>query len=345
MPNNPSENIRKKTLFERADLCGQALESPQTESKWALFKAVFFNKFGTMVGLNLLTALFALPGAAVIVLFYVNSTVATSLLPYSANFGIGYPVTVNVDAMGTLTAFGYTLYEFLLLIPCIALLAVGVSGNLFVMNKLVGGEQAKMFKDFFRGIKKSGLSAFFIGLVFGCIVASVALSLGYFDAYGLHVGYKAATVTVTIAALVFATLFVPFFMTQGACFKLKAGVRLKNSAAMLFGAFLPSLAMTAIAVAPLFTAFIPGFTMFYVMIFALLGISYTTLVFTLHCRQCFSICAAIAESAERSKPKSEEANIKERIKESDGADTAVKKKQPPAQYKNPKKKKREESDR
>ena len=57
-----------------------------------------------MVFLNLLTVLFALPAAAVMVLFYLNTAVAASFIPYSGNLGIGYPIVTDAITQGVLTA-------------------------------------------------------------------------------------------------------------------------------------------------------------------------------------------------------------------------------------------------
>ena len=109
-------------------------------SKWAQFKNLFFGRFGTIVALNLLTCLFALPAVAVLVLFYMNKTIGNGFIPYSSNFGIGYPVITDAARLGEVMTFTYNLYEFALLVPCLAVFALGVAGNLYVMRKLIWEE-------------------------------------------------------------------------------------------------------------------------------------------------------------------------------------------------------------
>ena len=315
-------------------LTPEALTERMSVSKWELFKSLFFNKFGTMVLLNLLTALFAIPAAVVIVLFYLNTTIALGLVPYSANIGIGYPVTVGADAVGAMTAYGYSMIRFLLLVPCIAFFAVGVSGNMYVMRKLVWGEPTRMFKDFFRGIGKCGLPALFMGFVYGLVVLMTAFSLMYFDAYGLHVAYKAVSVTISILVLVFFTIFAAFFMTQSAAFKMRFSKLLRNSALFVFGNHIQAVVFIAIAVAPVFLVFIPGMTMLYVMLFALLIISYVSLVCTLYCQNCYKyyLYGKMTDKSVQYVKRDESSD--------EHRDAPVKKRTQAPQYKNPKKGKR-----
>ncbi len=136
-------------------------------TKWALFKFLFFRRVGTMVLLNILTLLFALPAILVIFLFYMNKAVAAGFIPYSSNIGIGYPVVVDAISQGAMTDFNYTLMQYLILIPCIAFFALGVSGSLYVIRKLIWEEPTRTVRDFFRGIKKCWLHSLFMGTVFG----------------------------------------------------------------------------------------------------------------------------------------------------------------------------------
>ena len=81
------KGIVHKMMFgneDKPDLSAEQLNM----SKWAMFKFLFFSRFGTMVLLNLLTLLFALPAAAVMLLFYMNSAVASILIPFSSNIGL-----------------------------------------------------------------------------------------------------------------------------------------------------------------------------------------------------------------------------------------------------------------
>lgn len=302
-------------------------------SKWAMFKSLFFGRFGTMVLLNLLTVLFALPAAAVIVLFYLNTTIAGGFIPYSSNIGIGYPVVVDAVQLGNLTAFYYQMYEYLVLVPCIAVFALGVAGNLYVMRKLIWREPTRTVKDFFIGIKKCWLQSILIGFAFGLTVLFVVFSLGYYDAVYHSVSLKALTVTLSMILLVFMIIFTSFFMTQNAAFKMRLPVLLRNSALFVVGALLQSIIFIGIGLLPVYLMFIPGITVMLVLIYVFLGFSYSTLVISLFCHFCYE---KFLYDKITDKPST--AYVKRENDLAEGADKP-KKKQPVA-YKNPKKRKR-----
>lgn len=302
-------------------------------SKWTMFKQLFFGRFGTMVLLNFLTLFFALPAVAVILLFYLNSSVAAGYLPYSSNIGIGYPVVTNAVQLGLLNDFSYGIYEYLILVPCIAIFALGVAGNLYVIRKLIWNEPTRTIKDFFRGIKKCWLSSLIMGFMFGLALLLVRFSLGYFDAFELSVAYKALTITVAIILLVFMIMFTSFFMTQNAAFKMRPTVLIRNSVLFVFGAFLQSIIFIGIGLIPVYLVFIPGITILLIIIYVFLGISFSTLVISLFCHYCYE---KFLYDKITDKPS---AVYTKRENDLQSEPEKAKKKQPVA-YKNPKKRKK-----
>ncbi|MDE5562238.1 MAG: hypothetical protein K2J01_01675 [Clostridiales bacterium] len=326
------KGIVHKMMFgneDRPDITPEQLNM----SKWAMFKNIFFGRFGTTVLLNLLTLLFALPAIAIMLLFYLNSSVAAGFIPYSSNLGIGYPVVSNAVTLGVISDFTYSITEYLILIPCIGVFALGVAGNLYVVRKLIWQEPTSTIKDFFRGIKKCWLGAVFIGLLFGLVLLLVVFSFGYFDAFHMPVAYKAVMITISIILLVFTIIFASFFMTQNAAFKMRPTVLIRNSALFVFGAFLQSVIFIGIGLAPVYLMFIPGITMFLVLIYVFIGFSFSTIVISLFCHFCYEkfLYDKVSDkpAAVYSKRERDELSEPERAK----------KKQPTA-YKNPKKRRK-----
>lgn len=328
---------KKKTFVQRMmfgnedkpDLTPEQLNM----SKWAMFKFIFFGRFGTMVLLNLLMLLFALPGIAVMLLFYLNSSVAAGFIPYSSNIGIGYPVVADAVHQGIVVSFYYNITEYLILVPCIAFFALGVAGSLYVIRKLIWNEQVSTFKDFFRGIKKCWLPSLIMGFVFGLAVLLVVFTDGYFDAYELSVAYKAVTLTLSIILLVLTIIFTSFFMTQNAAFKMSATVLIRNSALFVFGAFIQSIIFIGIGLIPAYLMFIPGITFLLTLIYVFVGFSFSAVVISLFCHYCYEkfLYDKISDKPSTLYTK----------RESDIAEAAEKaKKKQPATYKNPKKRKK-----
>lgn len=305
-------------------------------SKWAMFKYLFFHRFGTMVFLNLLTVLFALPAAAVFVLFYLNKAVSASFIPYSGNIGFGYPVITDAITQGVLTNFSYELMEYLILVPCIAVFALGVAGNLYVMRKLIWEEPTRTFKDFFRGIKKCWLPALVMGFAFGLTILLVQFSLGYFDAYHVSTGLKALSVTLSMILLVFMILFAAFFMTQTAAFKMRPMVLIRNSLLFVIGTNIQAILVIGLALAPVYLMFIPGITVILVMLYVFLGFSFSTLGISLYCHYCYE--KFLYDKIEN-KPATVYAKRPSDF-DDENSSAPAKKKQQPVAYKNPKKRKK-----
>ena len=303
-------------------------------SKWGMFKELFFHRFGTMVALNILVVLFAVPAVAVIVIVYMNNALSGAMIPYSSNLGFGYPVVTDAIAQGEMTEFMYRLFEFILLIPGIMILSLGLSGNMYVIRKLIWGEPTSTIKDFFRGIKKSWLGALVIGLVDGLTALLFAFSLGYFDVYGLPVTYKVISVILSSALAVFMSLFTAFFMTQNVAFKMKPGVLIRNSVLFIAGTNIQAIFFVAVAVAPAFLALIPGIIPFFSILYFFIAFSFTTLVislFTHHCYEKFLYSKVDGAPTVYSKRKTDIEELREENQ---------KKKTSPMPYKNPKKRKK-----
>lgn len=309
-------------------------------SKWGMFKELFFHRFGTMVALNLLTCIFALPAVAVIFLFYMNIRVNSGLIPYSGNIGIGYPVVTDAMTRGQFAEFTYNLMQYALLVPCISVFGLGVSGNLYVMRKLIWGEPTSTFKDFFRGIKKCWLCALLTGLAVGFSIMLFTFSLGYFDVYGLSVAYKVLSIIFSSILLVFVSLMAAFILTQNAAFKMRATVLIRNSALFVFGTHILSIFFVGIAVAPAFLAFIPGITMLLSMLYLFIGFSFTTLVISLYCHYCYERFLYDKIENRPSAAYSKRPSDIEEQREKDQPNNQPNKPKKPAQYKNPKKRKK-----
>lgn len=328
------QNIVQRMMFgseNKPDLTPERMQM----SKWAMFKYLFFHRFGTMVALNLLACLFAVPGILVFVLFYMNISINNGLIPYSSNLAVGYPVVTDAVAMGVTATFNYRLLEAAIMVPCIAVFALGIVGNMYVMRKLMWEQPTRTFKDFFIGIKKCWLSALLVGFAFGLTVLFLVFSLGYFDAYNPSIALKVLSITLSVLLMVFMTLFASFVLTQSAAFKMRPMVLIRNSVLFIIGTHVLSLVMIGVAVAPVFLAFIPNITMIFSMLYAFIGVSFSTLVISLYCHYCY-------ERFLYDKIDSSSTVCTKRVNDihDDDEKPTEKKRQAPAPYKNPKKRKK-----
>ncbi len=334
-----TEKKKKKSLVQRMmfgndnkpDLTPEQMQM----SAWGMFKYLFFRRFGTMVALNLLTLLFALPAIAVILLTFMNVTISNSMIGYSSNLFVGYPVVIDAVQQGRVLAFNYEIFQYALLVPCIAVFALGVGGNLYVMRKLIWEEPTRTFKDFFRGIKKCWLSSLFIGIAFGLTLLLFMFTIGYFETYEFSVALRVICTILACIMLVFMTLFTAFFITQNAAFKMRPMVLIKNSILFVLGTNIQSILFVGIAIAPALLALIPGITMLLTILYVFLGFSFTALVLTVYCHSCYKkflynkVDGAPTPFVKRGSDIDEES-----------ASQQTGKKKSPVPYKNPKKRKK-----
>lgn len=327
------KGIVKRLMFGNEDKPDVTPEQLKL-SKWEAFKFLLFGRFGTMVTLNLLTLVFALPMIVFMLMFYLNKIVAAGYIPYSSNIGIGYPVVTNAEQLGVLVDFTYTLTEYSILVPCIAILAVGMSGSLYVIRKLIWDQPVRVVKDFFIGIAKSWTQSFFVGLAFGMALLFAVFSLGYFDAYGHPVTLKAVSVTLAMILLVFMIIFTSFFMTQNAAFKMRVSVLIRNSVLFVFGAFLQSMIFIGIALIPVYFMFLPDMTMLLTIVYVFIGFSYTELVVTLFCHTCYE--KFLYDKVTGAPPTA----YGKREHDAEEYDAKANKKKAQTNYKNPKKRKK-----
>ena len=150
-------------------------------TRFQLFKDVFFNRIGALVKINLLVLLFCLPAIAWVVLMQFIKQADGSLLPYSGNVGIGYPIVNDVVTLGQQRAFQFDLQTYLILIPCIMIASIGLSGAFYVIRRLSWGEGISVASHFFQGIKMNFLPFLWSSLFAGVSLFLVLANIGIYN--------------------------------------------------------------------------------------------------------------------------------------------------------------------
>lgn len=255
-------------------------------TRFQLFKDVFFNRFGALFRINLLVLLFCLPAIAWMVIMYMIKQADGSLLPYSANIGAGMGIPVaDVSALGRQRAFQFDMQTYLVLIPCIMVAGIGLSGAFYVMRRLVWGEGTSVGSHFFHGIKANFLpflwSSLFAGVSLFLVMANVGI---YNNITDIHIAWRVVGIAVSVIQFVLLLSMFIFLTTQAVTYKLKTWALIKNS--FLFAiALLPTniLMLILSAIPVVLVMILPGFlSMFGLLIFALFGFAYIILVWTVY---------------------------------------------------------------
>ncbi len=255
-------------------------------TRFQLFKDVFFNRFGAIVKINLLTLLFCLPAIAWFVIMQMVKTGDSVFLPYSGNIGVGtgLPVT-NVVAMGQQRQFQLNIQMYLIMIPCIMVAGIGLSGAFYVMRRLVWGEGTSVAGHFFRGIKMNFApflwSSLFAGISLFLVMANIGI---YNNMTEIHLAWRIIGIAVSFLQFILILSMLIFMTTQAVTYKLKVWPLVKNS--FLFAiSLLPTniiiLLLSSIPV--LLLILLPSFlSVFAFLIFALMGFSFIMLVWTVY---------------------------------------------------------------
>lgn len=255
-------------------------------TRFQLFKDVFFNRLGAIVKINLLVLLFCLLAIAWVLIMNMIKTADGSLLPYSGNIGAGtgLPVT-DVIALGQQRAFQFDMQMYLVLIPCIMIASIGLSGAFYVMRRLVWGEGTSVASHFFRGIKMNFLpflwSSLFAGLSLFLVMANIGI---YNNMDEIHIAWRIVGIAVSVIQFLLLLSMLIFLTTQAVTYKLKTFALIKNSFLFAIALLPTNLIMLILSAIPVIIMMIlPSFLfVFGLLIFALLGFAYIILVWTVY---------------------------------------------------------------
>lgn len=255
-------------------------------TRFQLFKDVFFNRFGALVKINLLLLLFCLPAIAWIVIMNMIKQADGSLLPYSGNIGAGtgIPVT-DVLMLGQHRAFQFDIQTYLILIPCLVVASIGLSGAFYVMRRLVWGEGTTVGGHFFHGIKANFFPFLWASLFAGISLFLVMANIGiYNNLEDIHIAWRIAGIAVSVIQFVLILSMLIFMTTQAVTYKLKTWALIKNSFLFAIALLPTNLIMLLLSAIPVILLLIlPGFlSVLALLIFALFGFSYIILIWTVY---------------------------------------------------------------
>jgi membrane protein len=252
-------------------------------SRWAVFKDVFFNRLGAMVKISLLTLLFMLPALAWIIFMNMVLKVDAAIVPYSGNLGIGYPVVTDAAFLGQYRTFMFSMQTYLVLIPLIMLAGVGFAGAFHVMKLLAWGEGIAVAGTFFKGIKKNWANYLWIFLFAGVSFFVFIFSLSaYSYLTGVNTAVKVIAVTLAVLQFVLMLCMLIYLCTQTVTYKLKFTGLVKNSLLFAVALFPQNLFFIVLSFLPIvLIMLIPlQISIFFWMIFMLLGVAYIVLIWT-----------------------------------------------------------------
>lgn len=253
-------------------------------SRWALFKDTFFNRFGAMAKISLLSLIFFIPLIAMFVIMYIKSTVIQNTVPYSGNIGIGYPIVSDAAVMGEMWRFANNLYTLLYMVPCAIIAFIGLAGAFHVMKLLAWGEGVSVASNFFIGIKKNILQFLVIAVFLSISIFLFAFNITSFDSNTMPLWLRIMTLVASIILFIMVMCMMIFLPTQAVTYNLKIRHLFKNSFLFAIALLPTNIFFLIVAALPfIIAAILPlQFSVFVWLILAFMGIAYVVLVLTVY---------------------------------------------------------------
>lgn len=280
---------KKKSFIERLamgkDNLPDYLPSQLPGSRWAVFKDVFFNRFGDMVKISLLSLLFMLPAVAWVILVGMFKSADGLMIPYSSNIGIGYPVVTGALQIGQYRAFMRDLTLFGILVPLIMVASIGFSGAFYALKNLAWGEGEGVAGQFFHGIKQCWKHYLAIGFFVGTSVCVMLLCISAFNNVpNLNPFIRWFGLIFSIFQCVMVLTMAIFLCTQEVTYNLALPHLFKNS--FLFAITLVPFNVFFLALSSLPIVLIvvldQQISAFLIAIFAFIGPAYIFLIWTVY---------------------------------------------------------------
>ncbi|HEY8444089.1 MAG TPA: hypothetical protein VIL24_04765 [Clostridia bacterium] len=258
-------------------------------NRWEVFKDVLFNRFGTLVKINLLMIIFALPAVVWYYLTLNARSVAGMYINYTVNFGFGYPFVKDVPYVGQLYNLQQQLWSNLVMVPLMMIASIGMAGGFHAIKMLVWGEGVAVVNTFFKGIKSNIVPFLWSTLILGLAFTMVQYNI---SAYGLYSGPQFLSVMSLVASIIFFVILVfmtVFIYTQAATYKISLWGLIKNSFLFAIGLLFHNIFFVGITALPLILFLLggPEISLIILLFYALVGVSMTILIWTLYSHYVF----------------------------------------------------------
>ena len=186
-------------------------------NRFNLFWDLYANRLSLIIGVGVLCLLFLLPSFAV--------TIVSNLKVYKINLELNSGYTTASQAASNI--FSTVNTANLVLIPCLAVLGVGIAGLCGVIRRLTWQDGILFWHDFWQSIKENGGIFACTGAICGGLnwATQYCLKLQYFDNGTLA---QVSLVIAIIATVLFATIS-PILLCQSLVYKLPYLAKLKNA--------------------------------------------------------------------------------------------------------------------
>ncbi|MCL2375008.1 MAG: hypothetical protein FWC82_00560 [Firmicutes bacterium] len=243
---------------------GQARQPFNMEgSRVRVFMDALFGRLGMISKINLFGMIFAFPAFVAVAIFQLFKATFQRIVPASALIGFGAP---GFDVVGTQRAmaeflFGFDFWTYTSIAIALPIIAIGLSGIFYCMRFVARGEQIKIAKTFFFGIKKCWLPFVLVSPILGGLIFILGNGISGFDFIleghnALHIFLLVLISLVSVIAVMMAIFFFP----QSVTYRQKVSQRLKYSIICALKFFPRNIFILIFTALPfvIFAAFLPS---------------------------------------------------------------------------------------
>ncbi len=202
-------------------------------NRWELFWDIFKGRFGKLVIINLLTAIFFIP--FLLMLFTRHGMIINygTYYPFGQGFGVGYLAAPSIAGFGENIIFNVNIVSLLALPITFAIAGIGLSGGLYVIRNMVWTEGVFVSNDFWRGIKQNYKNVFKILFSYSLILYLMVLSISVSE---MSIASNLDNNWMYVLTKIFAYMVIGFYtimclhmLTMSVTYELKFSQLLKNS--------------------------------------------------------------------------------------------------------------------
>lgn len=227
-------------MAKRKGLMSRLIEGPERSenyarstlpsNRWQLGWDIFKTNFTKILLLNLILLLFAVPIIAIILLRSLQVASMADTVPFASFFT--YPYVGSLSGYIESIQIQADLHSTVFLPLAAIILAVGLSGVLYILRNMVWTEGVFVGSDFWRGVKNN-----FLVITGTLVLYSVLLVLGIFSldfsqyliAMGNSVVLMTITKVVTYITLGFLTIMMMHMLTMAVTYQLSFFKLIRNA--------------------------------------------------------------------------------------------------------------------
>ena len=256
-----------KLLYKLKKQQSECTEQNLPHNRWQVFCDVLKRRWRFLLATSLLTSIFCLPYFAWN--WIVNQTIRQ--------------LTLNADTVDFVKLLAYVNTKGVVNIALFALCGVGISGGVYVVQRLVWGEVV-FAGDFWQGVKDKPWKNAVAFALLGVAVWCVEFVFVYVPSVEMSAFQRMLMYGFSVLFVVYVAAVCVFFAVQNAVYKVGFGACFKNSLVLALKGLLPVVGFVAVAVLPQTVPFFFYNTVVDVVgyvVVAVFGVGYATLVLTL----------------------------------------------------------------